>query len=371
MSIMVSYRLSFIFFVSLFLLHATAQAVILAPEQQHWLDSKNNTIIVRPEKSYPPFSFVSSTPSIRPKGLAVDYLDLVARKLGAQPTYLEAKSRSSILEDLKSGKEGIALAISEKGELGDILYFTEPFIKIPAVIVTRKDYKKSSIDLTLADFNAKQVAITDGYAVSDYIKNNYQRIIIEPVTDDEVGLQKLLLGEVDAAVMDLASLSYYTSRDVLSYVTIAGQTGFEYELSFAVPRTMPDLQIILNAGLKEITPSERSIIKDRWITFPEKENLSALDKKFVLTGGPLWIGLSILGGIIIIILLTIMIVHSRKHHYLYADSVLKKKHKEDKINNLTKELENLENASSVLNENMEEIKTLEKTIHEKIENLKD
>ena len=66
-------------------------------------------------------------------------------------------------------------------------------------------------------------------------KDNYQRIIIEPVSDDEVALQKLLLGEVDAAIMDLASLSYYTSRDVLSYVTIAGQTGFEYNLSFAVP----------------------------------------------------------------------------------------------------------------------------------------
>ncbi|MEK7105783.1 MAG: transporter substrate-binding domain-containing protein, partial [Patescibacteria group bacterium] len=230
-------------------------AAVLAPDQSLWLEKRNNTLIVRPEKSYPPFSFVSSSPSTRPKGLAVDYIELVARKIGAQPTYLEAKSRATILSELKAGKEGIILALSESKNQDDSFYFSEPFISLPAVIVARKDYVRSSKELTLADFNGKQLSMTDGYAVMGYIKDNYQRIIIEPTTDDEVALQKVLLGEVDGAVMDLASLSYYTSRDMLSYVTVAGQTGFEYELSFAVPKTMPDLQVILNAGLKEITPS--------------------------------------------------------------------------------------------------------------------
>ncbi len=348
-----------------------AGASVLAPSQESWLAKRKNSLIVFPEKNYPPFSFVSSSPSIRPKGLAVDYLDLIARKIGAQPTYMEARPRSAILADLKSGKEGIVLALSETDERDEYLYFSEPFITLPAVIVTRKDFKTGGRELSLADFNGKQVAITDGYAAMDYVKDNYQRIIIEPVTDDEVGLQKILLGEVDAAVMDLASLSYYTSSDVVSYVTIAGQTGFEYKLSFAVPKNLPDLQIILNAGLKEITPSERAIIKDRWVTFPSKQEDTSIKHSLLFTiGTPLWIGISIVGGIIILILLIFIIIHNRRHHRLHVDLLSRAHDKKRNLAQLTSQLEELENANSVLGENMEEIKELEKSIQDKIEQIK-
>lgn len=347
------------------------RAAILSPVQADWLRKHNNTLIVRPEKNYPPFSFVSSSPSIKPKGLSVDYLELVARKVGAQPTYLEAKSRSVIMSEIKSGKEGIILALSETDERSEYLYFSEPFISIPAVIVTRKDFKLNGKELSLADFNARQVAITDDYAVMDYVKNNYQRIIIESVSDDEIGLQKVLLGEVDAAVMDLASLSYYTSRDMLSYVTVAGQTGFDYKLSFAVPKSMPDLQSILNSGLKEITPSERSIIKDRWITFPVKENPSKGLASVFFIGRPLWIGISILGSLILAILLAVIIVHNRKYHRYHVASLSKNIDKKVKVAELTEQLEELESANSELGENIQEIKALEKTIQEKIEHIND
>lgn len=360
-----------IFLLGILLCPTIAGAAVLAPDQATWLAKHNNTLIVRPEKSYPPFSFVSSSPSIRPKGLAVDYLELVARKIGAQPTYLEAKSRATILSELKAGKEGIMLALSESENQDDSFYFSEPFISLPAVIVTRKDYVRGNKELTLADFNGKQLSMTDGYAVMEYVKNNYQKIIIEPTTDDEVALQKLLLGEVDGAVMDLASLSYYTSRDMLSYVTVAGQTGFDYQLSFAVPKSMPDLQVILNAGLKEITPSERQIIKDRWITFPTKTEEPKGMLGIFFTSAPVWLGVSILGAIIIIILLFGIIIHTRRHHSLHIASVSRSKQKEHALGELNDQLKELESANSVLDENMQEIKSLEKTLQEKIEHLQD
>lgn len=364
------YSIAIIF--SLVVFPRVVSAAVLAPDQEAWLIKHNKTLIVRPEKNYPPFSFVSSTPSIRPKGLAVDYLELVARKIGAQQTYLEAKPLATILKDIKSGKEGIVLVLSETDERDEYLYFSEPFITLPAVIVTRKDYKRDGKnELTLADFNAKQVAVASGYAVENYIKDNYQRIILEPVTDDEVGLQKLLLGEVDAAVMDLASLSYYTSHDMLSYVTVAGQTGFEYALSFAVPKTMPDLQAILNAGLKEITPSERSIIKDRWITFPTAQPKQEGHWALFSAGTPLWMGMSVAGAIIIVILLVAMIIHTRRHHRMHIASLSRAQEKQKKLSQLTEQLDELEDANTVLSENMQEIRSMEKTIKEKIEHIND
>ncbi len=345
-------------------------ATILTPDQELWLLKHKKTIIVRPEKNYPPFSFVSSTPNAKPKGLAVDYLELIARKVSAYPTYLEAKSLPLILGDIKQGKESVVLVVSENDERSEYLYFSEPYIAIPAVIVVRKDYKHSSKELTLADFNGKQVAIAEGDTVHDYVVGNYQKIIIESVSDNEVALQKLLLGEVDAAVMDLASLSYYTSHDMLSYVTIAGQTGFDYTLSFGVPKTMPELQAILNAGMKEITPSEKAIIKDRWITFPEGEKSGEKNLPFAL-GAPVWVGLSIGATIIIIFLLISIIVHTRRHHRIHLATLERSKEKKEHLQALSAQLGDLEEASEELAQNMAEIKALEKDIQGKIAEIKD
>ena len=136
---------------------AFVQAVTLAPNQTTWLTKHNNTILVRPEKNYPPFSFSSSSPNSNPKGLAVDYIELVARKVGATATYIEGKPSLAVLSDLESGKEGVALALSQTDTTGKYLYFSEPFVTIPAVVVTRRDYVRGSKELTLADFNAKQI----------------------------------------------------------------------------------------------------------------------------------------------------------------------------------------------------------------------
>jgi ABC-type multidrug transport system fused ATPase/permease subunit len=191
------------------------------------------------------------------------------------------------------------------------------------------------------------------------------------VTDDEVAIQKLLLGEVDAAIMDLASLSYYTSKDMLSYVSVVGQTGFDYELSFAVPRSMPDLQLIINSGLKEITPSEHAVIKDKWITFPADSDKPKGILASLYLGTSFWLGISIVGAVIIVVLLVLIIVHTKRHHSLHIASISRAKQKEHSLGELNNQLKELEEANAVLGENMQEIRSLEKTIQDKIEHIQD
>lgn len=352
----------------LFLLPTSLNAEVLSPDQSSWLKKHNATLLVRPERAYPPFSFVSANANARPKGLSVDYLDLVARKIGARASYLEPRSRASILSDIKSGKEGIVLALTETDERAEYLYFSEPYITLPTVIVTRKDYPRRGKELSLGDFEAKQVAITEGYEVMEYVKQNYPRIIVESVSDDEVGLQKLLLGEVDATITDLASLSYYTSHDMLSYVSIAGQTGFEYKLSFAIPKSMPELQDIVNAGLKEITPSERAIIKDRWITFPVVE--SSQNGFFSFLKTRLWVVVSVVAAVLLILILIIVIIHTRRFHHVRLRSLSNENRKDKKVLELSRELENLEAASSALTEDIAHIHELETSIQDKIDTLR-
>jgi uncharacterized protein YlxW (UPF0749 family) len=142
------------------------------------------------------------------------------------------------------------------------------------------------------------------------------------------------------------------------------QTGFEYKLSFAVPKTIPEMITILNAGLKEITPSEKVIISDRWITFREDTG-SKSDKVTKVLQSPLWISISIIGIVIIIVLLTLIIAHSRKHHRYHIES-LKRSREASELKN---ELMRLETASDTLEQNLEEIDSLKRSIEEKIERI--
>lgn len=246
---------------------------LLTPEETLWLQSRNNTLVVYPEKGFPPFSYQSSSGT--PQGLSIDYIELIAEKIGAKIEYLPARSRFQILEDIKNGKGDLITAIASTKEKETSLYFTDNYITISTVIVVRKDFNEKKV-LTVADLTGKKVAVGEGYALAEFLNKNYPRIILEKVTDDEVGLQQLVLGEVDVAVMDIASLSFYLSKQVLSSVKIVGSVGFDYNLGFAVPKDKEILQAILDKGLSQISKTDREILNEKWISVPNQEDNTSL-----------------------------------------------------------------------------------------------
>lgn len=343
------------------------------PEQELWLNKRNRTVIVRPEKNYPPFVFMTNG-TTKPLGLGVDYIELIAKKANVTLQYFDPAPLSSILSALKEGKDGIVLALTPTESRESFLYFTDPYINVPAVIVVRKDYPSRKQTLTLADFSGKRVAVGDAYAAEEYIKANYKKIIIDPVSDDEVGIQKILLGEVDAAVMDIASLSYYTANKALSYVTIAGQTGFEYSLSFAVPQQTPELHQILNAALTEITPQERQVIKDKWITPPGGANPTVVREFF--GDNTLLVVASIIAGAIIFFISIILIIRAFRRMQVLSFvrrpshlTHMKRETESEQFEDLKEELEKLEEASDLVEDELLQIKKLEHDIADKIKKL--
>lgn len=357
--------LSLILFLSLALVvPAFAQSIPLTSDQNLWLNKSNRTILVRPERNYPPFDFVASGSTGKPQGLAVDYIELISSKIKAKLQYFEPAQKSDILEALKSGKDGVALAMSETSERGDYLYFTKPFISVPAVIVIRKDAPNKKGGFTLNDFSGKRVAVGDSSAVESYIKDNYKKVIIESVSDDEVGLQKLLLGEVDAAVMDIASLSYYTANKALSYVVIGGQTGYDYDFAFAVPKSNPELQIILGDALAGISPQERTIIKDKWITVSNDPS-EITHSNFFNNNAMIIVVIVVGGGLVFLIAIIILMKSLRKAQKFSVHDF----HKREDAESLREELKELEEASEAVGDELAQIKRLEEKISDKIKKI--
>lgn len=334
---------------------------ILTPQESKWLSDKNNTILVRPENNYPPFVFKGG---LGMQGLGIDYLEIIAKKIGVKIQYFEPSPLSSIIESVKGGKSGVIVAITKNSEREEYLNFTEPFIKVPAVIVLRKDSLIKDKNLTLNDFSGKIVAVGKSYAVESYIKNNYSKVIIEDVVDDEIGIQKLLLGEVDAAVMDLASLSYYTSQKALPYVSVAGQTGFEYELGFAISKDMPELVNIFDKTLQTINPQERLILRDKWITFRDSDEIQPSVKSFVSENNSLFIVIIFLSIFFMIIIYLLMRNFSKTQSLLIKNIWGRPTKNSDPIDQKFKELEQAKHA---IEEELSHIEEIEKDIKKEIQ----
>ncbi len=333
------------------------QRDLLSPEESLWLKSRNNTLVVYPAENTPPYSYKNE--SGNPEGLSIDYLELIAEKIGAKIQYLTPRPESQIMTDIELGKGDVVAVVTPDKDEEQFLVFTENYVTSPAVIVVRKDYN-SRAGLTLNDFNGKRVAVVNGSALESYIRTNYPRVVIDEMTDDEISLQQVVLGETDAATMDVASLSYFLSKQILSSVKIAGDTGFEYKPAFGVPKNIEILQSILEKGLSQITTSDRSLLADKWVAVPGQGKQS--DSLWVQIGNSFNIAtLYVLfgAGIIVIVILLLRRKRSPLSYFKKAED----------INELKAEFSGLEKVSDMLTEEIKEVKAEEDRIQGKIESL--
>ncbi len=337
-----------------------AESSLLSQEENLWLASRNNTIVVIPEKNHPPFSYQSHSGIIQ--GFSVEYLELVARSIDVNIHYATPRSRNQIISELKEGGRGdIALSIGSTDEREESLIFTESYVTVPVVIVVRKDAELRK-NITMNDYTGRRVAVVDSSASEEFIRQNYPRVVLETVTDNEVGLQQVVLGEVDAAVMDVASLSFLLSKQVLSSVKIAGNLGLDYKPTFAMSKDKIVLQSILEKGISQISNQDRELLTEKWIVLPgEKKEQQSFFMKLQAHAGIASI-YTLFG--IILLLVAGSLFRGKSVSFPYV-------RKTKKIDSLKEEITELEEVSKVLSKELEQVKEMEEHIAEKIEHLKD
>jgi ABC-type amino acid transport substrate-binding protein len=332
---------------------------LLSPEERFWLESRNNTIIVYPEKNNPPFSYTSAGGNIQ--GLSIDYIELVAEKVNAKVIYLLPQSRRQIISDFRQGKGDVIAGLMETNNRDEDFIFTDSYVTVPTVIVVRKDAEVRK-SLTMNDFNGKQVALVADSALEEYIRENYPRVVIEDVTDDEISLQQVILGEVNAAVMDIASLSYFLSKQVLSSVKIVGSTGLDYKPAFALLAKNATLQRILEKGMTQISTSDRNLLTDKWVAVPI-ETVSGNVFTGFLERNVNNLTLYVLGFLFLFVVLILFLQHRRVGilHLRFQ--------KARTMNELKEEVSELEKANDMLAEEMKVVKEEEDRLQEKIQSL--
>ncbi|HJO92147.1 MAG TPA: transporter substrate-binding domain-containing protein [Victivallales bacterium] len=264
----------------------------LSAKEREWLE-QHPVITLAPRPYSPPIEFINRIKEY--SGIASGYIDILEKKLGVKFEIVVYSDLGQTLNAIKEKKVDVMGAISATPERFKYIDFSDPYLELTPVILTRKNY---SGDLTLSSLGNMNVAIVKGYAVADYIKQNYPTINLEYVSNVYDGLSKLSMGQVEAMILDISEATFCIEAEEITNLKVAGKTEYLDRVCIGVRNDWPILVSIINKGLKQITQEEKAKIVNRWTSF-------GYSKK-VEYGKEFW--LSILGTSIVIIFIFIIIL---------------------------------------------------------------
>ena len=140
----------------------------------------------------------------RPSGLASEYQRLM--QAGANLQVEDSHDWYEVREKARRGELQAVMGIPvDSRYLGPDWVFSQPFISVPNVIVVRSDGESL---LGLADLQGKRVLLSDPERVRGYVLQQAPQARIIAARSAEQSLQRLLAGDADAYIGNLAVVDH-------------------------------------------------------------------------------------------------------------------------------------------------------------------
>ncbi len=239
-----------------------AASLKLSQEEREWL-SNNPEPSLGVSLHYPPYETFNLDNKYF--GLTADYINIIESKTGLRFKLVRCVNTDDATAKLKSGALDVFAAVQPNSELASGALLTEPYVSVPAVIITRKEQAK---DLTLNSMAGMTVGLAVSEEFSEYLLKRHPNppfTISIPEGGYIGGLRALSVGDYDAMICDMAVSGHYIATAGISNLRVAGVTGYEVRHSFAVRADLSILSGILEKALESISTEERQSIEEHWI----------------------------------------------------------------------------------------------------------
>lgn len=261
---------------------------VLTDAEIAWL--KEHPIIrLAPDPEFRPIEFFDESGNYT--GLAADYTRLLEQKLGIRFEIVRCGNWDEVIDRVRRQEADVLNAVVRTPQRENYLLFPEPYLKIPSVIIVRKNVDDN---LTLDMLKGMNIVMVSGYGYVELIRNKYPELKIELVPEPKTALHKVSFGMADAFVGDLATSSFYIESEGITNLKLAGETEPPNVSGFAVRSDWPELSVILEKGMTLISPDEKEVIYSKWIHLTMEPGVSLQEFKKLM--------LYIAGGISVVIL---------------------------------------------------------------------
>ncbi|MEW8147553.1 MAG: transporter substrate-binding domain-containing protein, partial [Candidatus Thiodiazotropha endolucinida] len=232
----------------------------LSTEELAWLRD-HKKIRVGGETDWAPYAFVDD--SGRFAGIAQDYLKIITEKLGIELEIVTGPTWGELLRMARDKQIDALPAIYHSEEKKAYLHFTRPYARVTEFIFTRNQTTDVS---DMADLKGRSVAVVAGYATQNLLHTRYPEVEVVTTPSIREALKKVVTGEADAFIGDIASTQYNIQRYALSGIrAISAAPSREETVRMAVRQDWSELRNLIDKVLEVMTPVEHNAIRARWL----------------------------------------------------------------------------------------------------------
>ncbi|MCB0473425.1 MAG: transporter substrate-binding domain-containing protein, partial [Flavobacteriaceae bacterium] len=230
--------------------------------EKEWI-AEHPVVTASNNTGYAPIDFVSAGV---PAGLSIDYLNLIASKVGLKIDYINFGSWSSMLENAKKQEVDIIQTLSKTEEREKYFNFSDPYFKVPIAIYGRSGSARiNGID----DLNGKNIGIIKNHIVGAGYQQKYPDLNYITYSNNRQVLMALSSGEIDIYPGDVTAINFTLSQDSVKGIEIVGEDhvmdNSDIDQRIAVHKNNPVLMDIIKKGMALVTDEEFREIYDKWI----------------------------------------------------------------------------------------------------------
>lgn len=213
------------------------------------------------DDALPPYSFIDKKG--RFKGIAVDIMDTLSKKLGIAFEVYPKTSLENIASSTLEPRADVIASMVDRPERRKWFNFTHPYLTKSLVIMA---HKNGTAINNRNDLAGKTVALVNGFEFSNQITTKNPAIKPSIVPSVLACLQAVEQKKADACITFSGTAQYLQHKHHLDNLLFAGfyerNTADE---SIAVRKDWPILTEILQKGLDSLSESEMNVIYLKWM----------------------------------------------------------------------------------------------------------
>ena len=227
-------------------------------------------------------------------GMTSDYFKLLEEQLNIPIKIVNTKTWMQSIEYGKQRKCDIFSLVMPTKERLKYLDFTQPYLKIPLVIVTNTN------EFFIDEINHvvdKKIGIVKGYAYGEILREKYPKMQFIDVSTLNNGLEMVNNGDIYGFIGTLATIGYQIQKNYMGQLKIAGKFNEKWELGIGTRNDEPILKSIFDKAISGISVKKHHEIFNKWISVNYQNEINYL-QLFKWFGGLIGIFLVILWIII-------------------------------------------------------------------------
>ena len=231
-------------------------------EKQFLEKKKSIKFLVR--ASRPPFEFEENGKAV---GIGVDYINKIAQKLGFKAEFILKditfkEAYNNMKKENRYFDTMLFMVKNDKREKEFV--FGNIFLSYPMMIIS---HKNSSYIGKTSDLSSKKVVVERGFLTNKWLKRDYPNLDIIPAKTTQDALYMVNNEEADAYIGNMAVANYMMIHKGFDNLKIVAPSDYgTINYSFVSPKEFPLLASIMSKGFKKISPSEHSIIQQKWFS---------------------------------------------------------------------------------------------------------